>query len=80
MLNIPNNFLTVNPKVQEAITSVKIRKAYETKLTESDYKIIKCYEYSLVGLELPYDIEALHAEREAIREEIRALDEAPVEE
>ena len=50
-------------------------KAFQNKLSESDYKIIKCYEYSLAGLELPYDINALHAERESIREEIRLLEE-----
>ena len=43
----------------------------KSQLAETDYKIIKCYEYSLVGMELPYDIQTLHEEREQIREQIR---------
>lgn len=43
------------------------------KIANSDYKIIKCYEYSLVGKQLPYDITALHAERQPIRDEINKL-------
>lgn len=38
-----------------------------------DYKVIKCYEAQLVGKEMPYDIEALHAKRQAARDEINAL-------
>lgn len=45
----------------------------ECDLTASDYKIIKCYEYSLIGEELPYDVEQLHIERQAIRDEINRL-------
>lgn len=52
---------------------------YKNKLAESDYKVIKCYEYSLAGLDLPYDVTELHAEREAIREEIRTLEEKIIE-
>ena len=44
------------------------------QLSSTDYQIIKCYEYSLAGLELPYDIQTLHTEREAIREQIRELE------
>lgn len=40
-------------------------------LKTTDYKIIKSYEYHLAGLDAPYDISELHAEREVIREEIR---------
>jgi hypothetical protein len=46
----------------------------KSQLTSTDYQIIKCYEYSLAGLELPYDIQTLHTEREAIREQIRELE------
>lgn len=45
----------------------------QSQLNETDYKIIKCNEYSLAGLELPYDIEALHKERQAIRDKINQL-------
>lgn len=44
------------------------------QLAASDYKVIKCYEYSLVGLDMPYDIEELHAERESLRAKIEELE------
>ena len=46
----------------------------KTKLSSTDYKIIKCSEAQLVGEELPYDIKALHEERQALRDEINALE------
>lgn len=49
-------------------------KSLKSQLSSTDYQIIKCYEYSLAGLELPYDIQTLHTEREAIREQIRELE------
>lgn len=56
------------PTPQEQIKALKAR------IASTDYQIIKCYEYSLAGLELPYDIQVLHTEREAIREQIRELE------
>lgn len=44
------------------------------RLSESDYKIIKCAECSLSGNDLLYDVEALHTERQAIRDRINALE------
>lgn len=43
-------------------------------LTASDYQIIKCYEYALNNLELPYDVVELHAERQALRDQINELE------
>ena len=43
-------------------------------LEQSDYKIIKCQEYAFIGLELPYDVEALHAERQSLRDQINELE------
>lgn len=40
----------------------------KAKLDASDYKIIKCFECSMVGLEMPYDVEQLHEQRQAIRD------------
>ncbi len=48
----------------------------KTQLTETDYKIIKCSEYQLAGLELPYDIQALHTERQSLRDRINELEES----
>ena len=44
------------------------------QLNGTDYKIIKCSECSLTGLDLPYDITELHAERQALRDEINELE------
>lgn len=46
----------------------------EKKLASSDYKIIKCYEASLVGAKMPYDTEELHQARQKIRDEINRLE------
>lgn len=48
-------------------------KELQSELNESDYKIIKCNEYKLAGLELPYDIEELHKQRQALRDGINKL-------
>lgn len=44
------------------------------QLNSTDYKIIKCSECSLAGVELPYDIAKLHADRQALRDEINELE------
>ena len=54
--------------VQEEIAALK------AQLEATDYKIIKCSEAQLVGEELPYDIVALHEERQAIRDRINELE------
>lgn len=58
----------IEPTVEEQITSLK------EQLSSTDYKIIKCSEAQLVGEELPYDIAALHAERQSIRDKINELE------
>lgn len=45
------------------------------QLNATDYKIIKCSECQLVGKEMPYDVAELHAERQAIRDEINQLEQ-----
>lgn len=44
------------------------------ELSSTDYKVIKCAECQLLGEEMPYDVAALHAERQAIRDEINRLE------
>ena len=51
-------------------------KELQSELNESDYKIIKCNEYKFAGLELPYNIEELHKQRQALRDEINKLQES----
>ena len=44
-----------------------------TVSTVGDWKVAKCYEYRLAGLEDPYDINELHAARQVIRRKINDL-------
>lgn len=44
------------------------------ELTETDYQVIKCYEASLVGGEMPYNVQSMHEERQEIRNEINRLE------
>lgn len=46
----------------------------KSELQESDYKVIKCAEAMAVGEELPYDAQALHKERQALRDKINKLE------
>ena len=39
-----------------------------------DWKVAKCMEYSTLGLEAPYDLQELHEQRQAVRDEISALE------
>lgn len=45
----------------------------KNKLKNNDYKIIKCFEYSLNGKNAPYDVNALHVENETTRAKINTL-------
>lgn len=55
----------------------KMKKRAELKkqLQKTDYKIIKCYEYELAGKEPPYDMKALHTERQALRDKINGQEQ-----
>lgn len=48
---------------------------YKKRLSDTDYQVIKCYEASLVGEELPYDVKQLHLRRQNLRDLINALSE-----
>ena len=45
----------------------------EWALKASDYKIIKSYECELIGEPVPYDIQAVHTERQAQRDRINEI-------
>lgn len=45
----------------------------ECHLKASDYKIIKSYECELIGESAPYDIQEVHAERQAQRDRINEI-------
>ncbi len=61
-------------KRNEPVTPKQEIEALKTQLAETDYKIIKCFEYQLAGLEMPYDIVALHTERQSLRDRINELE------
>lgn len=54
--------------VQDQINELK------NQLYATDYQVVKCMEATLIGTTIPYDIEAIHAERQAIRDEINRLE------
>ena len=48
--------------------------ALKEQLDETDYMIIKSSEYQLLGMELPYDLDELHTERQSLRDRINELE------
>lgn len=52
-----------------------IKRLSSDKSSIGDYRITKCYEASLLGMDLPYDVNALYSERQKVREEINRLQE-----
>lgn len=60
---------TEKEKTQQKIWELK------AKLSETDYKVLKCTEASLLGQELPYDLDAVVAERDGWRAQINKLEE-----
>lgn len=54
-------------KVQEEIDRL------EELISDTDYQVIKSYEYTLAGMKIPYDVTALHNERQALRDQINEL-------
>ena len=46
----------------------------KARIAASDYKVIKTYEYTLLGEQTEYDMEAVHAERQALRDQINVLE------
>ena len=60
---------------QERIANINAQiNNLKEQLASTDYKIIKCTECGMVGEEMPYDVNELHAERQAIRDEINLLE------
>lgn len=43
------------------------------RLTEIGHMVTECYECNLLGLDLPYDVAALHEERQTIKTQIETL-------
>lgn len=66
--------LEINKSKRKAELNYKIVNL-KNQISSTDYRIIKVYEYSLVGEDAGYDIEALHEERKNLRNEINAFEE-----
>lgn len=49
--------------------------ALEKELSKTDYKVIKAYEASLIGEQIPYDFNQVHADRQELRDKINSLEE-----
>ena len=64
------------PSESELAAQERVAEVEELKmqLAESDYKVIKIAECAACGLPMPYDAEALHSERQAIRDRINELE------
>lgn len=60
--------------VWKAYPNYEAISALKKELDSSDYRIIKCYEASLVGEDAPYDMDEVHKERQEIRDEINRLE------
>lgn len=45
------------------------------ELSDTDYRVLKCYEAALTSSDMPYDVEALIKERKEKREEINRIEE-----
>ena len=65
---------------QEHIAELQMQiGSLKAQIDATDYRIIKAYEYSLVGLETEYDLTRLHEERQALRDQINTLEETLAE-
>lgn len=67
-------------KVHQVWETATDRKFYDKKieelkksLSESDYKIVRCYEASLLKNPMPYDLNKLTNDRQTLRDEINKL-------
>lgn len=71
----PSEELIAEMERQQQISQVTAQIAdLKDRIAASDYKIIKTYEYALLGEQTEYDIEEVHAERQALRDQINVLE------
>ena len=69
---------SIKYRYERKFDTQKIRAEIQTlkdSLAQSDYKVAKCYEASLMKQTLPYDVETLHRERQSQRDLINELEE-----
>ncbi len=66
--------LAEQQKQQQIIQLAAQIDSLKAQIAASDYKVIKTYEYTLLGEQTEYDMEAVHAERQALRDQINTLE------
>lgn len=74
-LTSDNTYEWLENEVSVTVPMEKTIEDYKSELASTDYKVIKCIEYSLIDNQLPYDIVSLHQERQAIRDIINEMEE-----
>lgn len=81
LFKLANAGMPINKKTIEFIRKQEDIEFMQNKISQlkqniadTDYKIIKCAEYTTANVELPYDIKKLHEERQAYRKEINKLE------
>lgn len=62
-----------DPIIPEVSVEAQIAEL-KAQLEATDYKVIKCSEAQLAGVDMPYDVAELHAERQALRDKINELE------
>ena len=76
-MNVEEPQIAVNEQVVDGngllLSEIELLKS---ELQESDYKVIKCAEAMCINAELPYNMTALHNERQALRDKINELEKA----
>lgn len=60
--------------VSKKLITSKINE-YKTFLNDTDYKVMKCYEATLLNLPLPYNIDEVHQTRQEYRDRINKLEQ-----
>ena len=75
MMNAEESQIAVNEQVVDdnGLLLSEIERL-KSELQESDYKVIKCAEAICLNDELPYNMTALHKERQALRDKINELE------
>lgn len=73
--HVVEEVIEIQPSSEE-IKSQKLAEIEQLKaqLSESDYKVVKLAEALAIGGDMPYNAQALHAERQAIRDRINELE------
>lgn len=61
---VNNDINIINQKIKEL----------KAKLSDTDYKVMKCYEATLLNLPLPYIMDDVHQTRQDYRDRINALE------